>query len=138
MTPRAVATAALLVALAGCAPRWAGGDPCLCPAPMRETQLFFGLSRASGIAVSDAEWRAFLAEVVTPRFPRGLTVLDAEGQYTPRAAADVRRERTRIVVLLHGGDHAADTAIDEIMRDYRRRFDQESVLRVDTAAAVSF
>jgi len=129
-----VAAAALLVVLAGCAGM---RGPCLRGTPMLETQLFFGLSRPRGPAVSDAEWRAFLAEVVTPRFPRGLTVVDAEGQYIPRTTPEVRHERTRIVVLLHGGDGSADAAINEIVRDYRRRFDQESVLRVDTAAAVS-
>ena len=135
MRRRSAAPAALLVLLAACALRH---DPCPGRGTMRETQLFFGLGRADGPAVSDGEWRTFVRDVVTPRFPAGLTVLDAEGQYTSRRSPDVQHEHTRIVVLVHDGGDTADTAIDEIVRDYRRRFAQESVLRVDMSAAVAY
>lgn len=36
--------------------------------------------------VSDEDWRAFLAAEVTPRFPDGLTVIDAAGQWRDGAA----------------------------------------------------
>ena len=44
-----------------------------------EYQLFFGRSTIEGGEVSDEAWAAFLADTVTPRFPDGLTVLDAAG-----------------------------------------------------------
>jgi hypothetical protein len=94
-----------------------------------ETQLFFGLARPDG-AVSEGEWASFLADVVTPRFPEGLTVLDAYGQYRDETAA-VRSERTRVVLLVHQGGAAADAAIAAIVAEYERRFAQRSVLRVD-------
>ncbi len=133
MTGRAVAVAVLLTALAGCMHAHA---PCPCHPAGRETQLFFGLSRPDGAVVSDAEWRTFLAEVVTPRFPRGLTVIDAEGQYRSADAPTPRHERTRVVILVHDG--GGDAAIDDIVRTYRGRFQQESVLRVDTPATVAY
>ena len=43
-------------------------------------RLFFGLGTPDGI-VSDDAWVRFLAEIVTPRFPNGLTVVDANGQW---------------------------------------------------------
>ncbi|MEX2248301.1 MAG: DUF3574 domain-containing protein, partial [Parvibaculum sp.] len=46
-----------------------------------QTTLYFGLDRGDGGTVSERDWRRFLAEVVTPRFPGGLTVIDAYGQW---------------------------------------------------------
>jgi hypothetical protein len=80
--------------------------------------------------VTEPEWATFLAEVVTPRFPDGLTVLDAYGQYRDDSA--VRAERTRVLVLVHAGSSTNDAAIHAIVEEYERRFAQRSVLRVDT------
>jgi hypothetical protein len=41
-------------------------------------RLYFGLNTPQG-AVSESEWESFLAEIVTPRFPSGLTVIDGRG-----------------------------------------------------------
>ena len=35
----------------------------------------------AGEVVDDAAWASFLADTATPRFPNGLTVLDARGQW---------------------------------------------------------
>src|SRR5437016_3726037 len=45
------------------------------------TELYFGRSIPGGGEVSAAEWQRFLADVVTPRFPNGFTIVDAAGQY---------------------------------------------------------
>src|SRR5688500_17329335 len=44
------------------------------------TTLYFGLARPSGV-VSDANWQSFLRDEITPRFPDGLTVWEADGQW---------------------------------------------------------
>src|SRR5262245_20410541 len=41
------------------------------------TELYFGRSIPGGGQVSDNEWEKFLADVVTPRFPDGFTILNA-------------------------------------------------------------
>jgi Protein of unknown function (DUF3574) len=70
------ALAALMLALAACASVLPGeGDA------MTATRLYFGLSIPGGGTVSDADWRDFLAHEVTPRFPDGLTVNEARGQW---------------------------------------------------------
>ena len=56
--------------------------------PFVEHQLFMGRSSESGEVVDDAAWAAFLGETVTPRFPDGLTVLDAQGQWRDLGRAD--------------------------------------------------
>ena len=45
-----------------------------------QARLFFGLHRPAG-TVSEPEWETFLADVVTARFPDGLTVFRSHGQW---------------------------------------------------------
>src|SRR5262245_20195686 len=55
------------------------------PSPSRALvadRLFFGRAIPGGGFVSEAAWSAFFHEVVTTRFPEGLTVWRAEGQWT--------------------------------------------------------
>ena len=74
-----VVTLVAALALAGCS---ATVDE-RCPDGLEaftEFNLYFGLAKGDGSLVSEAEWDAFLADTVTPRFPDGLTVYDARGQ----------------------------------------------------------
>jgi hypothetical protein len=65
--------------------------------------LYFGRNRPSGGVVSDAEWQGFLDQVVTPRFPAGLTVVDATGQWRGKSGR-VEREQAEILTIFHSGD----------------------------------
>jgi Protein of unknown function (DUF3574) len=94
---------------------------------VRET-LYFGRNRPGGGTVSDAEWQSFLAEVVTPRFPSGLTVQEASGQWKGAGGA-VEQERSEIVTLFHPDTESSRQSIHEIALEYKRRFQQEAVLR---------
>jgi len=100
-------------------------------------RLFFGRQIPGDGSVSDAEWATFLEEVVTPRFPEGLTVWRADGQWQDEEGLTVR-EPVMVLEVLHlpGGD--ADAAIAEIADEYRRRFRQDAVLRVTAEARVRF
>jgi hypothetical protein len=91
--------------------------------------LYFGTQRQDGGIVSDAEWRQFLADVVTPRFPDGLTWWDGEGQWRDVKGA-LEHERTHILQLVHPSDARLNGAVVEIIAEYKRRFAQESVLHV--------
>jgi hypothetical protein len=99
--------------------------------------LYFGRNRPTGGEVADAEWEAFLDEVVTPRFPGGLTVVDAYGRWRGRSGA-VERERTEVVTVLHPSDPASQRVIEEIAMEYKRRFGQEAVLRERLGACTRF
>ena len=90
----------------------------------------------TGGEVSQGEWDDFLRTVVTPRFPDGLTVWPASGQWRG-ADGHVVREDSRVLQLLHAADATSDAAIRDIVSNYRRRFDQEAVLRVRSRACVS-
>jgi hypothetical protein len=99
--------------------------------------VYFGRTRPSGGSVSDAEWQGFLNEVVTPRFPAGLTVVEATGQWKGQRGV-VEQEHSEIVTLLHSGDDTARRSVAEIAAEYKRRFQQEAVLRERTPTCARF
>ncbi len=99
--------------------------------------IYFGRNRPDGGVVSDLEWRVFLDSVVTPRFPDGLTVVDAQGQWRGRGGA-VEREQAEVLTLFHPDDAVSRRAVDELAAEYKRRFGQEAVLRERVAACTRF
>lgn len=100
-------------------------------------RLYFGRSIPGGGTVSQADWAAFLREVVTPRFPAGLTVWRAEGQWQDKSGAVVREE-SFVLELIHPADVRSDSAVREVIAEYKRRFGQEAVFRVQDRVQVSF
>jgi hypothetical protein len=106
---------------------------------MIRTELYFGLDRAGAPQVSDDEWQEFVREVITPRFPEGLTVLNGAGQWRDTNGTVVR-EPSRIVIILRPVEHSesSDRAIEEIRSEYVKRFEQDAVMRVDSAVRVAY
>jgi hypothetical protein len=110
-----------------------------CTAPARAQvrhELVFGTARAHGVPLREDEWQSFIDSVVTPRFPDGLTVLNASGQW--RGAGGVTKEQARILVIWHDRLPSRDADIEAIRSAYKERFDQQSVLRIDSVSCVSF
>ena len=104
---------------------------------MARIELYFGLSRPGG-TVSDAEFRTFVDSQVTPRFPDGLTVLAGSGQWRDGSGV-LHVEASKLLILFVGSiDPQVETKINAIRDEYRRRFEQQSVLRADGSACVSF
>jgi Protein of unknown function (DUF3574) len=101
------------------------------------TELFFGTAKADGTVVSDREFNRFVDAIVTPRFPDGLTLLEADGQFR-NAEGDVIKEKSFVLILLYPVEDFRDASrrIDVIRERYKARFQQESVLRVDDPFAV--
>ena len=100
------------------------------------TELFFGMDKPTGGAVSEEEWQKFVADVVTPRFPDGLTIDDALGQYLD--GKKLVREKSKQLILIYPRRTRsfASRKIEEIRSAYIRAFDQKSVLRVDLSLRV--
>lgn len=138
---RTAALAAVVLLATGCvsstvAVSRAGACAGATPLPRVVSTLYLGRAQRGGV-VDDAAWRRFVAEVVTPRFPEGFTVLDGEGQWRGADGA-VAREPSKVLVRIHDGGAAADAAVRAVADEYARRFHQQSVLRVDTPACVGF
>ena len=90
------------------------------------TTLYFGLARPKG-SVSELEWQIFLRDEVTRRFPDGLTVWGAEGQWrTPAGTID--HEQSKILLLVHPDTAAARQSVQTVIEAYRKTFEQQSVL----------
>ena len=90
------------------------------------TTLYFGLARPKG-SVSELEWQMFLRDEVTPRFPDGLTVWDADGQWRSPAGS-IDHENSKVLLLVHPDTAAARGSVQGVIERYRKTFDQESVL----------
>lgn len=101
------------------------------------TELYFGRSRPDGKLVSDDDWNRFLAEVVTPRFPGGFTILKATGQYREKSGKIITEPSTVLVFLFpRKARNESRTKIEEIRTAYKKQFNQESVLRMDLPKSV--
>ncbi|MBI3653321.1 MAG: DUF3574 domain-containing protein [Acidobacteria bacterium] len=102
------------------------------------SELFFGTSRPDGTAVGDEKFRRFLDQEVTPRFPDGLTLLTGQGQFK-NSNGLIIQEKSKVLILLYPlTDTDASNRIEAIRQAYKNAFQQESVLRVDSRAGVSF
>jgi len=104
---------------------------------MMEIDLLFGRNIGGKLGVTDKRWTAFLAREVTPRFPDGLTVFDAYGQWRDTRRKRVVREQSKVVRIITS-DADAQAKIDAVVEAYKRRFRQQSVGVVTRPACVSF
>lgn len=106
--------------------------------PMMEVELLFGRNIGGRLGVSEAQWRAFLAREMTPRFPDGLTVYDVQGQWRDAKTNKVVREPSKIVRVILPADAPAGEKIGAIASAYKQQFRQDAVGVVMRPACVSF
>ena len=99
-------------------------------------EMIFGTAKPVG-TVTPGEWTEFLRISVTPRFPQGLTVWQASGQWKG-ADNTIVHEASFVLSLVHPDDESSEAAVRAIANEYKSRFSQESVLRVKSHACVSF
>ena len=95
------------------------------------TELFFGTAKPVGV-VSEGEFADFLEDEITPRFPEGLTVVSALGQFLSSSGALIQ-ENSKVVILLYPANlrKVNNQKIEEIRNLYKATFQQEAVLRAD-------
>lgn len=98
--------------------------------------LYFGTGSPAG-AVTPEQWRGFVSQVVTPRFPQGLTSWEASGQWQT-ATGVIEREASHILQMVHPDTEESELAVREITSRYKAEFQQEAVLRVRSTICMSF
>ena len=64
---------------------------------------------------------------MTKRFPDGLTVWEAEGQWLSPAGS-IDREQSEGLLLVHADTAAARQSVQDVIQSCRKAFDQQSVL----------
>jgi Protein of unknown function (DUF3574) len=134
----AIAAAGLL--LSGCVSVTGAPPTPACPAGhtyQQTAQLFFGRNIGHEPGVSDADFRKFMDEEVTPRFPDGLTVLDGGGQWRGKDEVLIR-EASKVVLLVLPKGRDSGARIEAVRDAYKARFRQEAVLVITQGACISF
>lgn len=104
------------------------------------SELYFAIGTvdAPDEGVHEIRWRAFLDREVTPRFPDGLTVFDAYGQWRSRGSDIPSRLRSKVLVILYEDTASNRAAIDAIRVAYKAASHDQSVLLVTENVEVSF
>lgn len=108
---------------------------CTAPDPCRDVgahqalvaTLLFGLDVPGRRPVTNDEWAAFMRDVVTPRFPEGLTVLDGSGQWRDPASGRISAAPSRMVLIATDDARSAPRKLAEVADAYKARFEQKSV-----------
>jgi len=103
-----------------------------------EAELLFGRNIEGKGTVSDAQWSDFLGTEVTPRFPDGLTVFKASGQWRDSDTKRIVHEPSFIVMILAPNTPDTLTRLSEIRTAYKTRFHQQSVGLVLSQTCVDF
>jgi hypothetical protein len=123
------------------------GDPAHPPATQNwvDTKLYFGLGPANAPheGITEARWRAFLDQEVTPRFPAGLSVIDVYGQWLSKSAPTTsnphpERIRSKLLIVDYPATPENDARIEAIRVAWKRLTGDQSVLKVTEPANVSF
>jgi len=99
--------------------------------------LYFGRSIPGGGVVSDSAWNAFLAEVVTPAFPDGFSILSGKGQWRG-ADGTIASEEGFIFTVHHPEGDSGEAKVLQIAERYRVIFHQEAVLHEHAAVCAQF
>lgn len=139
-----------VAALAGCATPSAAppapATPVAAPAPVclpggspvPVAEMMFGRNIGGRLGVSEAQWRAFVDTEVTPRFPDGLSVLDAAGQWKDTDTGKVVREPSKLLLIVLTDPAAGVPKLSAIAEAYKTAFKQQAVMTMIRTACVSF
>src|SRR5262249_9176152 len=68
--------------------------------PTQVAELMFGRKIGDRVGVGDDEWKSFIDREITPRFPDGLTIFDADSQWRDKASGKVVREPSKNVQIV--------------------------------------
>jgi hypothetical protein len=101
-------------------------------------ELLFGRDIGNRVGVSRSAWARFVAREITPRFPDGLTIFDATGQWRDRASGRIVREPSERVEIVLPGNADDEARLAELVTAYKRRFHQQSVGVILRPACVAF
>jgi Protein of unknown function (DUF3574) len=106
--------------------------------PHQIAELSFGRDIGGSIGVSEQAWARFVASELTPRFPDGLTMTDAIGQWRDPSSGKTVREPTKQVEIVLPGYDDDEARLEAVVAAYKRDFHQHSVGVIVRPACVSF
>ena len=98
----------------------------------------FGRNIGRRLGVNEADWSRFVDREIISRFPSGLTMFNAAGEWRDGASNKIVREPSKIVLIVLPGKTEDLARIYEIAQAYKTRFKQPSVGVIVRPACVSF
>jgi hypothetical protein len=101
-------------------------------------ELLFGRDIGHRLGVNESAWARFVAREITPRFPDGLTVSNATGQWRDRESGTIVREPSKRVEIVLPGAAGDEARLEAVVAAYKREFHQQSVAVIVRPACVSF
>ena len=104
--------------------------------PRVVAELIFGRNIGDRLGVGEGEFRRFVDEEVTPRFPDGFTVLDGRGQW--REGGRIVREPSKVLVVALTEEGRGRAELAAVAEAYKARFRQHSVVAILRPGCVSF
>ena len=140
MPRSALLLAAVLVALLAGAACGGAEGVAQCPEGSElnvEYRLFMGRNSGGEEVVTDQAWEVFLRDIITPRFPNGLTVLDGQGQWQ-LLPGEIEQERSKVLIILSPRFDDAQERLAEIAIGYKDLFNQGAVIQTTTGTCTSF
>jgi hypothetical protein len=110
---------AVLLALIGSA---GAQTSCHAPQQLRQVaQLLFGRNIGDRLGVSAADWARFVDREISPRFPDGLTVLDAAGAWRDSTRKTIVHEPSKVVEIVLSGKDDDGERLGAIAEAYKKR-----------------
>ena len=98
--------------------------PSFAATQVRENAVWYRVHLGTGLTetrVTDAEIAAFIDSFVTERFPDGMTIIAARGQWSSKEHG-LTREITTVIDIQCGDTPENSEKIKEIAEEYVRRF----------------
>lgn len=105
---------------------------------MQRTDLYFGTNIPTGGNVTPQQWKEFSDQVITSYFPEGYTEWNAVGKWKDTETKLTISENTKVVTFLGKPTKERNASLDTVTQKYIRKFQQQSVLRIDSNPKVKF
>lgn len=101
----------------------------------QKTELYFGQTM-NGQTIPDSLWQDFRTSALSKNFS-GFTEIPTRGFWTDDTGNELF-ENSKMILYVHPLTAKEDSLIEVVRETYKSRFNQQSVLRVDVEATVSF
>ena len=98
-------------------------------------KLYFGMSSDRG-DISEQDFKNFLDTAITIRFPEGLTIYDASGQWNEKN--QILHEKTKVIEIAAYDSSNVLNKVNAIRTSYKTIFHQSSVLLIRENVLVDF
>lgn len=103
-----------------------------------QTELYFGLSQPGGEMIHDSAWSSFVQNAVAKIFPAGFSELHLQGKWYDANQQQLISEPSRMITVVYKPTQILSLQIDSLRTRYKDLFRQQSVLRIDKKADISF